>query len=130
VLEIVKESSDELQVTDMPVPATIVKVSLPLSATSVGSPVTAILAKELELGPPPSAVEFTVIESVASSVVIVILEPATRFSVSETESATKVSCPSTAILWKLLFAGILKVVEDVITSHTDPLYIHEVPADV
>ena len=69
----------------MLVPATSVKVSAPVSATTSDWPDTAIV---LKLSEPPPPVELIVIVSVPASVVIVILEPAAKVSVSEVASAT------------------------------------------
>ena len=51
--------------------------------------------------PPPPPDDTNVIVSVAVSVVIVMLEPATNVNTSVVESATTFVCPATAIVWNV-----------------------------
>jgi hypothetical protein len=99
VLVIVTVSVLALVVIVIPVPATSVKVSVLESATTFVCPATAMVVKLSEALPPPAAA--MVMVSVPASVVMVMLEPATKVNVSELESATTLLCPATAIVAKL-----------------------------
>jgi hypothetical protein len=95
----VTESVLALVVIVIPVPATRVKVSVLESATTFVCPATAMVVKLSEALPPPAAA--MVMVSVPASVVMVMLDPATKVKVSELESATTLLCPATAIVAKL-----------------------------
>ena len=73
-------------VSVIPLPATSVKVSVVLSATTLDCPLTAIVENKFCEPPPPE--EAKVIVSPDAFVVIVMLLPATKVSVSAAASAT------------------------------------------
>ena len=82
-------------------------ITIPLATYDVISPVTVKDVLLTRVGvhgivvqnhPPPPPLAFIVTESVDASVVIVILVPATKVSVSQVVSATTFDCPDTAIV--------------------------------